>query len=97
MKIHDYSPGNGTLYRLGFDSTDYSDMLLVWLNPTGRKGGLCVDLGSYPNINWDTLQSQLDVSSYGDVAAILGWLIAKWGFTGRMPPEFNAQGMYEGS
>jgi len=95
MKIHDYSPGNGTLYRLGFDSTNYGHMLLIWLNPTGREGGLAVDLGNYPYASWDVLHRQLGVFSHADVAAILGWLKQEWGFSVRMPPEFNEEGLHD--
>ena len=96
MKIHDYAPGNGTLYRVGLDSTDYNHMILVWLNPHGREGGLCVDLGSYPHVNYDVLQRQLGIESLADVAAILGWLKKTFGFSGYMPSGFNDTGARHG-
>ncbi len=95
MKIHNYAPGNGTLYRLGLDSVD-GNHLLIWLNPSHCYGGVCADLGSYPSVNWDTLEKYLGAPSLADVAAILGWLKQKWSFSGRLPDGFDINGVYTG-
>tara|TARA_Y100000034_G_C6901371_1_gene416990 strand:+ start:2000 stop:2287 length:288 start_codon:yes stop_codon:yes gene_type:complete len=95
MKIHQYSPGNGTLYQLGLES-DGENMILVWLNPSVHNGGYCVNLGKHPYVNWDVLERQLGQQGLADVAAIQGWLQKTFSFNGHLPDGFDANGKYTG-
>ena len=96
MQIHDYSPGNGTLYKLALETLhdgEYKKNLLIWLNPSDRLGGICVDLQDSTYLDYDTLQRQMDVHSQADVAAILVWLKTQGEFSIRLPPGFGADGL----
>jgi hypothetical protein len=96
MQIHDYSPGNGTLYKLTLETLydgKYKKNLLIWLNPSDRLGGICIDLQDSTHLDWDTLQRQMDIHSQADVAAILVWLEKQGAFSVRLPPGFGADGL----
>ena len=96
MKIHDYSPGNGTFYQLALTSSSDGDMILLWFNRTTCSGVVGANLGRHPWVNYDVLGRQLGIDAAADLAAIQGWLKKTFNFGGALPPGFDETGKWIG-
>ena len=94
MNVHEYCPGNGTLYEVGLCATSNSKLLFLWLNPVVGPA-VCVDITGCSAITWWWLRGRLNPGTLQtDLAALLGWLNIVNDINVVLPPQYDAFGKF---